>query len=101
MIDTSTDEYEDDEFVSRTKRRAVRKDNQARLEGMTMILRGLRDPILVELDLGEELTKEVRLFAKMSVGGAFARQRRRIASLLRVVDMDELEPRVRALSEHS
>ncbi|MEM6958194.1 MAG: DUF615 domain-containing protein [Myxococcota bacterium] len=91
MIDTSIDEADEEVPLSRTKQRALRKDLQGRLDGIAKRLAKLRREEIEALGLGEDVAREVALLAKMRVGSSFARQRRRVAGLLRDVDLDALE----------
>ncbi len=92
MIDTSIPEgEEDDGYVSRSKRRAERKDNQARLEKLANTLAKLPAQALAKLDLDEEIQREALAFGQIRKGSGLARQRKRVAGLLRTLDLDELE----------
>ena len=94
MVDTSQPEHEVEVGPSRSERRAVRKDAQARLEAVGLALTRLTPAALAGLQLGEELGDEVRRLAELGPGSALARQRRRVAGLLRHLDLDALEREV-------
>jgi ribosomal 50S subunit-associated protein YjgA (DUF615 family) len=99
MIDTSVPEEEVDPASSRTKQRAVRKDLQERLESLGAALAKLPPKKLAPFELGEELEREIISFASMRKGSALARQRKRVAGLLRPLDLDAIEARLIALSK--
>jgi len=96
MIDTSVPEHEEVLGTSRSEQRVVRKDQQSRLEALAKRLTTLTPRALAGLEIGEQNEAEVRLLATLSVGdrGPATRQRRRVASLLRPLDLDEMERRV-------
>ena len=96
MVDTSVPEHEEVVGASRGEKRAVNKDRQARLEAVALRLTILTPRALTSLDLGEDIESEVRLLISLSAGqrSALVRQRRRVASLLRPLDLDETERRV-------
>ena len=94
MIDTSVPEEEVEVGLSRTKRTAERKDLQARLETLGKRLAKLPVERLQALDLDEVLEREVKLLATTKKGSGLARQRKRVAGLLRPLDLDELEAKL-------
>lgn len=100
MIDTSTVEEEEEVGPSRTMIRQEAKLEQNRREALAMMLSKLHDPALVKLDLGENVEKEVRTLKRLKNGSALARQRRRVASSLRHLELDEIEQRITVASEH-
>ena len=94
MVDTHVPEHEEDVGPSRSKQRAVRKDQQGRLESLANQLAELSDRARARLELDEPIEREVRALALVDPGSAMARQRRRVATLLRALDLDDLEARV-------
>ncbi len=94
MVDTSTGEFDGEQKPSRSEQRIERKALQARLEALGYRLTRLSTGDLAKLDLGEELEREVAALATVRVGSARARQRRRVAGLLRAFDLDAFEERV-------
>ena len=84
----------------RTQVRNERKNEQERREVLAMMLAKLREKVLLKLDLGVDIEKEVYILSELKKGSALARQRRRVASALRLLDLDEIEPRIVAASEH-
>ena len=99
MIDTSTVEEEEEVGPSRTQVRAERKSEQDRREVLAMMLCKLREKVLLKLDLGVDVEKEVRILGELKKGSALARQRRRVASALRLLDLEEIEPKIVEASE--
>ena len=99
MIDTTIAEEDEEIGPSRTKVRNEKKEEQARREVLALLLASLRQPILKKLALGETIEKEVVILKELSKGSAYARQRRRVASSLRQLDLDEIEPRITSAAE--
>lgn len=93
-IDTSVPEDEVEVGPSRSKKRAARKDEKARLEALGHRLTTLPQRAFESLALDGETVREVRTLAAMGLGSALAQQRRRVARMLREYDLDELEQRV-------
>ena len=94
MIDTSISEEEEGEYPSRGDKRVVRRREQNRLEALGLRLTTLDARTLESLELGDTTEQAVRHLATLSHGSALPRQRRRVATLLRVYDLDEIEARV-------
>ncbi|HHH29512.1 MAG TPA: DUF615 domain-containing protein [Polyangiaceae bacterium] len=94
MIDTSVPEDEVDLGPSRTDKRTERKNRHARIDALARRLAALPERSLLALDLGESIERELRVLGSLSAGGALPRQRRRVASLLRPLDLDEVEQRL-------
>lgn len=89
---------EDDEFApSRTELRRARKHVQETLEFVTRELCALTPNKLASLALDPAHAAEIARLRDMRKGGALARQRRYVASLLRAYDLDELVARVAKL----
>lgn len=101
MFDASGEREESDgeEFVSRSKKRAARKDQQARLEALAVRLAKLSPAKRAPLELDEVTERELGVLQGMKAGSALARQRKRVAGLMRHLDLDDLEKRVERLNE--
>ena len=82
------------DLVSRTKLKQERKDYQARLDAITERLTNLPPKVVALFELGEEIQDEVKILVNQKKGSALARQRKRVAGLLRAFDIDEIEKRV-------
>lgn len=93
-VDTSVPEHEEEVGPSRSKQREARKALKARLESIAFNLTRLPERALSRLELGDAIDDEVGQLREMSVGPAFARQRRRLVGLLRELDLDELEGQI-------
>ena len=91
MVDTSVPEEEMEVGQSRTKARKERKDFQSRLETLAIRLATLPPKAVAKLDLGVEAEREIAQLAGQKKGSALARQRKRVAGLLRHLDLDALE----------
>ncbi len=90
LFDTTAEEEFDDR-PSRTKLRAERKDLQSRLESLAVKLAKVV-PERREVFAFDEVTeRELGVLAKMRPGSAMARQRKRVAGLLRHLDLDVVE----------
>ena len=98
MVDTSVPESEIERGPSRAERRQARRAEQSRLERLGLTLCELPDGALARLRLEEALEIELRKLATMSRGDALPRQRRRVASLLRERDLEELERELEAIT---
>ena len=98
MFDTSMTDEDLEYGTSRTKLRAERKDHQARLEALAMRLARIAENekkfAALDLELEDGTEEQLRGLAMMKAGSALARQRRRVASLLRHLDLDEIEKRL-------
>lgn len=94
MVDTSVPEEEDEVGASRSTKRVERREVQDRLEALGARLTTLTERGFASLELGEEIANELAQLMALSSGSALARQRRRVAALLRGHDLDDLERRV-------
>lgn len=88
------DATEDFYGPSRTEKRAERKEVQDTLDWLTKELCSIAPPRLAELALEPEHVAEITALRNMRKGGALARQRRYVASLLRAYDLAELSAKV-------
>jgi len=91
MIDTSLPEAEEEVGPSRTKKRAKRKDHAARLEALATTLARLPNERRARLALEGDLADAVQMLSTIKKGSGMARQRRRVAGLLRELDDDALD----------
>jgi len=91
MIDTSVPEEEEAVGPSRTDARKERKAMQARLERLAVRLAAVPLDQLPRFGLDEPAAKAIAELASTKRGSALARQRRRVAGLLRSMDLDALE----------
>jgi ribosome-associated protein len=96
MIDTSVPEGTEDVGPSRTALRQGRKLLQDKLDELTQTLVAMSPKALASLALAPRLEEAVTLLASMAKGGAYARQRRAVASLIRSHDLALLEQRIAA-----
>jgi ribosomal 50S subunit-associated protein YjgA (DUF615 family) len=99
MIDTSVPEQEVEVGRSRTKARAELKDHQARLESLATQLATLPPERRRAFEFGKELDEAVALLASSKKGSALARQRKRVAKLLRPLDLDAIEARLATVAK--
>ncbi len=98
MIDTSVPEEDVEVGPSRTDARKERKAFQARLETLATRLAALPTDRLSAFELDEPTAKAVVQLASTKKGSALARQRRRVAKLLRPLDLDAVEAKLDGMS---
>lgn len=98
MIDTSVPEEEEEVGQSRSKARKELKEHQARLETLATRLAGLPAERRKAFDLDEHTEKAIAILAGAKKGSAMARQRRAVAKLLRLADLDAIEARLDTIS---
>ena len=98
MIDTSVAEEDVEVGESRSKARKELKAHQARLEELATRLAGLSPERRKAFELDEPTEKAVALLATTKKGSALARQRRAVAKLLRLLDLDAIEARLGTIS---
>lgn len=98
MIDTSIAEEDVEVGPSRTDARKERKAHQARLETLATRLADLPPDRLARFELDEPTAKAVVELANTKRGSALARQRRRVAKLLRPLDLDAIEAALDGIS---